>query len=64
MWKNTWEEPPQTADELFMWRVYTRCWDDIGARAPGIWVVNWMRRDQTSDYMMEAVFWYINECKE
>lgn len=64
MWKVTWEQPPQSGEELFMWRVYTRCWDDIGARAPGIWVANWLRRDQESDHMLEAIYWYINQCNE
>ena len=63
-WKLDWSDPPDSSDELFAWRVYTRCWNDIGARAPGIWVSGWMRKDMTSEYMMEAIHWYMNECKE
>lgn len=64
MWKQAWDVPPQDRDELFAWRVYTRCWDDIGARAPGIWVASWMKKETPTGYALEAIFWYLNECKE
>lgn len=64
MWKQVWTLPPQDADELFVWRVYTRCWNDAGLQSPGLWIIQWMKNDLDSDYMMEAIYWYINECKE
>lgn len=49
---------------MLAWRIYTRVWSDVGLRAPGIWIVGWMRTDVYTEYKMEAIFWYINECKE
>lgn len=64
MWKQEWSSPPQDSSEQLAWRVYTRCWQDAGLKAPGLWIISWMKRDLDSDYMMEAIYWYINECKE
>ena len=49
---------------MLAWRVYTRCWNDAGLQAPGLWIIEWMKKDLQSSYKMEAIFWYINECKE
>lgn len=64
MWKQDWSIPPQDSDELMAWRIYTRVWSDAGLRAPGLWIIPWMRDEIHTDYKMEAIFWYINECKE
>lgn len=63
-WKQTWTIPPQDTEEMLAWRIYTRCWQDAGLRAPGLWIIDWMKTDTESEYRMEAIFWYINECKE
>lgn len=63
MWKQDWTIPPQDQDELLAWRVYTRVWNDVGLRPPGQWLVIWMK-GVPNGLMHEAIFWYINECKE
>lgn len=64
MWKQEWTVPPQDTDEMLMWRVYTRCWQDAGLKAPGLWIIGWMKSEVDTEYKMEAIFWYINECSE
>ena len=49
---------------MLTWRVYTRVWNDVGLRPPGQWLVMWMQSSLTTPYKMEAIYWYINECKE
>lgn len=63
MWKQDWTIPPQDQDEMLAWRVYTRVWNDVGLRPPGQWLIIWMKQEP-SGLMHEAIFWYINECKE
>lgn len=64
MWKQDWTTPPQDSEEMLAWRVYTRVWNDVGLRPPGQWLIIWMQRKEPSGLQMEAIFWYINECKE
>lgn len=64
MWRQDWPTPPEGMEELYMWRVYTRCWQDAGLRSPGLWIIQWMKDDGDDIIYREAVFWYINECKE
>lgn len=64
MWKQDWSVPPQDSEEMLAWRVYTRIWSDVGLRPPGQWLLIWMQRKEPSGLQMEAIFWYINECKE
>lgn len=64
MWKQDWTTPPQDPEEMLAWRVYTRIWSDVGLRPPGQWLRIWMQRKEPSGLQMEAIFWYINECKE
>jgi len=66
MWKQDWTIAPQSADELFAWRVFTRVWKDVGFHPPGQYVVMWMKRDLKEQgwFVLEAIHWYINECNE
>lgn len=69
MWKQEWSVPPQDSDELLVWRVYTRCWQDAGLKAPGLWIIGWMKSTDEMSYektqlMSDAIYWYINECRE
>lgn len=71
MWKGQWFEPPRTSEELWMWKVYCRIWNDIKLPSPGTWIYMWMKNDVVSslneDEMYagtEALRWYILECKE
>jgi len=64
MWIKNWPLPPSTSEEMLAWRIYTRCWKDVGMQAPGIWIMEWMKSEVETPYRLEAIFWYVNECKE
>ncbi len=73
MWKTQWPEPPSSYEELRVWKVYCRVFDDVGCAAPGQWIVMWLRSptytediyDEHYNYHgVEAIRWYIMECKE
>lgn len=69
MWRQEWNIPPRTSDELFAWKVYTRVWQDVGLRPPGQWIVAWMRLEYIEDLlersvMHDAIWWYLTECHE
>jgi len=71
MWKQQWMEPPQTTEELYIWKIYCRIFNDVGLPTPGCWIHLWMRNnvlDKTNDdnnyVVREAIRWYTLECRE
>jgi len=71
MWTNQWISPPKTNEELWMWKVYCRIWNDIKLPSPGTWIYTWMRLNLIHELSEEehyaaheAVRWYTLECKE
>lgn len=64
MWKASWKEPPSCSADMYLWRVYCRVWKDAGLTAPGLWIIEWMKRDGDEVVFREAVMWYINNCNE
>lgn len=73
MWQATWPQGPRTFEELRLWKIYCRVYDDVGCSAPGRWVVAWLRNanytediydDEYNQYIVEAIRWYTFECRE
>lgn len=46
-WTEEWSEPPTSAAELDLWRVYLTLWKDTGSTPPGIFVRGWMIKHGT-----------------
>lgn len=71
MWKQDWSIPPQNSEELYIWKIYCRIFNDVGLPTPGSWIYNWMRNNaldtltEENNYTVrEAIRWYTLECRE
>lgn len=73
MWKQVWPTGPTSFEELHIWKIYCRVYDDIGVPTPGRWIVQWLQdKTYTEDiydvhynrYMVEAIRYYTFECHE
>jgi hypothetical protein len=71
MWVNQWVLPPKTSEELWIWKIYCRIWNDVKLPSPGAWIYMWLRLNALEEFTEEerysgheAIRWYTLECRE
>jgi len=53
--RQTWNEPPDTSDDLDEWYVYVAIYDDVGMPSPAAWINLWLRKHIIQYYPLTVV---------